>query len=84
MVAADLRYCFSEVLEFLNAQRASFIGTHKRGLDYPFVFGKGPVTRRHKGMQDTENGPRAIYSTTKKGPKGSVTGAIIYGQSARG
>ena len=70
--AADRGYNSRETISFLNKTLgATGIGTHKRSLDFPFVFGDGAVLKRHKGMEISEQGCRAIYSAENKGVRGA-------------
>ena len=56
-IAADRGYNSREVLAFLSKDLGvSVIGTHKRDLTYPFVFGDGAIRVRHKGMVVSESG----------------------------
>ena len=68
IVAADRGYNSKETINFVsNVLGASLIGTHKRDLWFPYVFGDGPISRRHRGMVVSERGCRAIYSARLKG-----------------
>jgi len=61
--AADRGYNAKETITFLNERLcATGLGTHKRSLDYPFVFGEGPISKKHKGNKVSERGCRAVYS----------------------
>ena len=65
--AADRGYNSTETIQLINERLgATAIGSHKRSLDYPFVFGDGPISKKHKGMIVSEKGCRAVYSATKK------------------
>ena len=65
--AADRGYNSKQTLQFDgDVLGASIIGTHKRDLTYPYVFGSGPITKRAKGMVVSEKGCRAVYIATKK------------------
>lgn len=58
--AADRRYNSQEMIYFVyELLGATLIGTHKRNFDFPFVFGDGPVSKRHKGMVVSEKVYRA-------------------------
>ena len=49
--AADRGYNVKETISFINETLgATGLGTHKRSLDFPYVFGNGPIAKRHKGM----------------------------------
>ena len=66
--AADRGYNSKETISFLSDKLgASLLGTHKRDLWYPFVFGEGPISRRHRGMNLSERGCRAVYTARWKG-----------------
>ena len=82
-VAADRGYSSGSVDEFLNTHGATFFRTHNRSLDCPFFFGNSAISKRHKGMNISESGLRAVYSASKRGPQCSVAEAIVYRESAR-
>ena len=68
IVAADRGYNSKETINFVsNVLSASLIGMHKRDLWFPYVFGYGPISRRHRGMVVSEKGCRAKYSARLKG-----------------
>ena len=65
--ASDRGYNAKETIRFLCEKlKASAIGTHKRSLDFPFVFGEGNISKKHKGMVIAERGYRSTYSAHKK------------------
>ena len=67
IVVADRGYNSKESIAFVsNVLGASLIGTHKRDLWFPYVFGDGPISRRHRGMVVSERGCRAVYSARLK------------------
>ena len=85
--AADRGYNSKETISFTNERLgATGIGTHKRSLDYPFVFGNGPITKRHKGKFVSEKRCRAVYSAVRKpsGTNGKNVEAIVYRGSYSG
>lgn len=87
--AADRGYNSKETIEFVpDTLGATLIGTHKGDLWIPFVFGDGPITRRHRGMVVSEKGVRAVYSAwLKKGRRSTTTRAIeacVYRESCSG
>ena len=85
--AADRGYNSKETIDFINEKLgATGLGTHKRSLDYPFVFGDGPITKRHKGMRVSERGCRAIYSATRRPQScsGRAIEASVYRESYSG
>ena len=55
--AADRGCNSKETISFVNKTiGATGIDTHKRSLDFPFVFGDGAVWRRHKGTEFQNKG----------------------------
>ena len=86
--AADRGYNCKQSIEFVsNKLGSSCFGTHKRSLDFPFVFGEGPIRKRHKGMVVSEKGFRAIWSAKQKIPSGSSrrqVQASVYRESFSG
>ena len=78
--AADRSYNSTETIQLINERLgATAIGTRKRSLDYPFVFGDGPISKTHKGMIVSEKGCRAVYSATKKAAaSGKKVQALLY------
>ena len=83
--AADRGYNAKETISFINETLgATGPGTHKRSLDFPYVFGDGPGAKRHKGMPVSEKGCRAIYQAWKRlaGGSGRPTEAAVYKESA--
>eukprot|EP00178_Gracilaria_changii_P016681 TRINITY_DN479_c3_g1_i11.p1 TRINITY_DN479_c3_g1~~TRINITY_DN479_c3_g1_i11.p1 ORF type:complete len:1373 (+),score=138.00 TRINITY_DN479_c3_g1_i11:3191-7309(+) len=85
--AADRGYNSQETVNFVTDRLgATGIGTHKRSLDYPFVFGEGKVRNRHKGMVVQEKGCRAVYSATRlaKERNGREVQALVYRESYSG
>jgi B-box zinc finger len=83
--AADRGYNCLSVTEFMGSIGATFIGTYKRSYDYPFVFGDGAISRKHRGVRIAETGSRAVYSACKarKGTS-EVIEAIAYRESTNG
>ena len=64
---ADRGYNTKQTLQFVgDVLGASIIGTQKRDLTCPYVFGSGPITKRAKGMVVSEKGCKAVYIATKK------------------
>ena len=87
LFAADRGYNEVGTIRFLNETlAASCIGTHKRSLSFPFVFGDGAIRKRHKGMVISERGCRAVYSAVKKPAKrsGRAIQASVYRESFSG
>ena len=85
--ATDRGYNSKETISFINERLgATGIGTHKRSLDYPFVFGNGPINKRHKGKFVSEKGCRAVYSAVWKpsGTNGKIVEAFVYRESYSG
>ena len=85
--AADRAYNEVESISFLNETLgASSIGRHKHSLGYPFVFGEGPIRKKHKGMVVAEKGYREIYNAqrTPRGSKGRTIEASVYKESYSG
>lgn len=67
LFAANRGYNEVETIQFLNENLfCTSIGTHKRFLSFPFVFGNGPIRKRHKGMVVAETGCLSLYSATKR------------------
>lgn len=65
--AVDRAYNSKETIEFIGVTLgASLIGTHKRDLWYPYVFGNRPITARHRGVIFSEKGRRAVYNPRLK------------------
>ena len=65
--ATDRGYNCKQSIEFVsNKLGSTCFGNHKRSLDFPFVFGEGPIRKRHKGMVVSEKGCRAIYSDKQR------------------
>lgn len=87
MFAADRGYNAMETINFSNESLgATDIGTQMRSLDFPFVFGEGPIRRRHKRMTVSEKERRAVYSATCH-PTGHERGniqAVVYRESYTG
>lgn len=68
---ADRGYNSKETIAFLSDDLgASLLGTHKRDLWYPFVFGDGPISWRHRRMDVSERGCRAVYTACSKEGRG--------------
>ena len=66
--AADGSYKSKETISFLSDKLgASLLGTHKNNLWYPFVSGEGLISRRHRGMNVSERGCRAVHTARQKG-----------------
>ena len=68
---------------------ASLLGTHKLDLWYPFVFGDGPISGRHRGMDVSERGWRAVYTAGLKVRGGCASHvrqaeACVYRESCSG
>ncbi|CDF34053.1 unnamed protein product [Chondrus crispus] len=88
--AADRGYNTKETLNFVSKTLgASLLGTHKRDMTYPFVFGSGAITRRSKGMVVSEKGCRAVYVATLKSNlsvrrSGRELEACLYRESCSG
>ena len=83
--AADRGYNVGETIKLVSeVLNADLIGTHKRSLDFPFVFGEGPIRRRHKGVVVPEKGCRAIFSATKQLKHGRRVEACVYRESFSG
>ena len=59
---------------------------HKRSLDFPFVFGNGPITKRHKGRSVGEKGCSAVCSAVRQpsGASGRTVRAFVYRESYSG
>ena len=84
--AADRGYNVKETISFINEIiGAPGLGTHKRALDFPHVFGNGPIAKRHKGMPVSEK-CRAIYRAKRKmtAASGRTLEAAVYRESASG
>lgn len=89
VIAADRGYNSSQVLIFLSqVLGASLLGTHKRDLWYPFVFGDGAIRARHRGMAVSERGCRAVYNARLKNTCAASCGrpieAVLYRESCSG
>lgn len=86
--AADRGYNSKETIEFVGGTLgASLLGTHKRDLWYPYVFGDGPITARHKGVVVSEKGCRAVYNARlRSGARSQIrqVEACIYRESCSG
>ena len=85
--AADRGYNARETIKFINERLGAIgIGTHKRSLDFPFVFREGPIRKKHKGMAVSEKGCRAVYSATRRpmGYGGKSVQAVVYRESCTG
>ena len=85
--AADRGYNSKETIKFVcTTLSPTILGTHKRDLTYPYVFGSGPISRRSRGMVVPERGCRAVCIATKKweGPArrvGRSLEACLYRES---
>ena len=65
--AADRGCNYIEIIASLSDElRESFRGTHKRHIWYPFVFGYGPILRKHRVMDVSERGCRAVFTASLK------------------
>ena len=76
-----------ETIWFLYEKlKASAIGTHKRSLDFPFVFSEGKISKKHKGMVIAEKGFRSLYCARKKNTASSArqVEAALYRESVSG
>lgn len=61
IVAADRGYINNDTVAFvLRRLGAGLIGTYNRTLGFPFAYGTGSVAARHKGVQISEKGERAV------------------------
>lgn len=77
--------CKESITLFNETLGATGIGTHKRSLDFPFVFGETALAKKQKGPKVAEKGCRAIYSATKKGQGfGRDVEADVYMESFSG
>ena len=88
--AADRGYNSKQTIHFVSeVPGASFLGTQKRDLWYPYVFGDGPISRRHNGMVVSENGCRTVYTERYKNggsrtPAAGGAEACVYRESFPG
>ena len=60
------------------------LGTHKRSLDFPFIFGDGKINKKHKGRVISEKGCRATYSAITKTKTGKEIEACVYRKAYSG
>lgn len=78
-------YNSKESISFVNNDLGAIgLGTHKRSLYYPFCFGDGALSKRHKGLKISEKGSRALYSARKRKHRGSDIEEIAYRESYAG
>ena len=89
IIAAYRGYNSKESIAFVsNVLGASVIGTHKRDLWFLYVFGDGPISRRHRGMVVSEKGCGAVYSARLKGSASNrhmrAVEACLYRESCSG
>ena len=83
--ASDRGYNGTRIMQLINERLgATSLGTHKRTLDYPFVFGHGRISKRHKGRRVSEKGCRSSYSAIKKSKKGRDVEACLYREAYSG
>lgn len=88
--AADRGYNSKDTISFLSdVLGASLIGTHKRDLWNPYVFGDGPISKKHRGMDVSEKGCRAVYTarlknTVNRGSTVRVAEGCLYRESCSG
>ena len=88
--AADRGYNSKDTIQFVGGTLgASLIGTHKRDMWYPYVFGDGRITVRHKGVLVSAKGCRAVYNARLRPTAGDNFGArpveaCIYRESCSG
>ena len=87
---ADRGYNSKESIEFVSGVLgASILGTHRRDMWYPYVFGDGPISRRHKGMVISEKGCRAVHTArlrngTSRASRARAVEACVYRESCSG
>ena len=66
IIACDRGYITKDTIDFiLHRLGADVIGTHKRTLGFPFTYGSGAVSIRHKGIKIPEQGARAVFYAKK-------------------
>ena len=85
--ASDRRYISRETILFISEHLgATGISTHKRSLDYTFVFGDGLMRKRQKGMVISERRCRAVYSATRNlsSSQGKPVKEVVYLESCSG
>lgn len=88
--AADRGHNSRESIEFVyTVLGASILDTHKRDMWYPYVFGDGPISRRHKGMAISGRGCRAVYTArlrngTSRASRARAVDACVYRESCSG
>ena len=83
--ASDRGYNGRGIMELLNERLGAMsLGTHKRSLDYPFIFGDGRINKRHKGRRISEKGCRSAYAAVKKCKKGQDIEACLYREAYSG
>ena len=82
LIALDRGYLSAKMIEFLSTKGCSIIGTHKRGLTYPFTFGNQQRTDNRVKIE--EIGCKMTYWARYKNQEIDKTYKALAYRSGRG